>query len=370
MKKLFILWMAAVALCSCEERKSDKNAFTVEGMISVKDMNGKTCFLQKLDEETGEIVVLDSIVIKAGTFIFKGTVDTARIGMLRINDADFRGDMPVVLEPGKINVSLSSDFVFTRSGTILNDTLQSLYDRRNLIEKKYDEIMKSVSKSDSISDQTVDLNAIRYERSNESRDLLTSFIKSNINNPVGKYFGIIYFDSFDIETQEELLNLADAGFKSNEEIQALLTDLNEAKKMIGMPFKNVTLTDPKEKKMSLSDYAGKGKYVLVHFWASWCPPCRKNMPHLVSLYDKYKGKDFEIVGISLDDDKTQWKKAIKDLQMTWPQLSDLKGWNSEAARIYNVNSIPNVLIIDKEGKIISLNPHGTRLDKKLEELLK
>ena len=365
MRKLFILWLAVIALISCDGGKSDKNAFIVEGSISDSLLNGKTVFLQKLNEETYKIEVSDSVVIKDNAFLFKGIADSAEIGIIYIKD-EIRSEF--VLEPGKIILSVSSNLM-TRSGTALNDSLQSYYAQLDLIREKQDEIIKQFSESEQTPEQKFDLDLKLDALSDESDDLFISFIKSNINNPAGKYFAIEYLEYLNIETQEELLALADESFKSKEKIQTVIKKLNEKKALIGAPFKDFTLTNPKGKKASLSDYAGKGKYVLVDFWASWCAPCRRSMPHLVSLYDKYKTKDFEIVGISLDGDKDSWTKAIKDLQITWPQLSDLKGWNSEAAKIYNVNSIPNTLLIDKDGKIMLLNPSGTKLNKKLEELL-
>lgn len=367
MKKRLILFIAVVALCSCNKSTSDENAFVVEGSISGIDVNGETVFLVKLDEETNKFVVLDSVVIKNNIFLLKGTADTVEVGIIYVDDMF---DMEIVLEPGKINVSVLSDLIFTRSGTTFNDTLQSLYTQFDAIRKKQDEQIKQFSESDRTPEQALELDLKLYALSNEYTDALISFIKSNMDNSVGQYFAVNYLEHFDIEIQEELLNLADDNFKSKDKIQTVINNLDKTKKTIGTSFKNFTLTNPKGKKASLSDYAGKGKYVLVDFWASWCAPCRRSMPYLVSLYDKYKAKDFEIVGVSLDDDKTAWTNAIDNLRMTWVQLSDLKGWNSEAARIYNVNSIPHTLLLDKGGKIIALNPHGIMLDKKLEELLK
>ena len=120
----------------------------------------------------------------------------------------------------------------------------------------------------------------------------------------------------------------------------------------------------------MSDYAGKGKVVLVDFWASWCGPCRREMPNLVEAYAKYKGKNFEIVGVSLDQNADSWKEAIKTLKMTWPQMSDLKYWNSEGAQLYAVNSIPHTMLIDGEGTIIARGLHGEELQTKIAEALK
>ena len=119
----------------------------------------------------------------------------------------------------------------------------------------------------------------------------------------------------------------------------------------------------------MSDYAGKGKVVLVDFWASWCGPCRQEMPNVVKVYNQYKDKGFEIVGVSLDQTEEAWKKGIADLGITWPQMSDLKYWQCEAAAIYGVNAIPHTVLIDKDGTIIERNLRGEKLYERIAELL-
>lgn len=112
----------------------------------------------------------------------------------------------------------------------------------------------------------------------------------------------------------------------------------------------------------------RGKYVLIDFWASWCGPCRRENPNVVALYNKYKAKGFEILGVSLDREEGAWKKAIEQDNLTWPHISDLKGWKSDHAALYSVNSIPQTLLLDPQGKIIQRNLRGEQLADKLREL--
>jgi len=137
---------------------------------------------------------------------------------------------------------------------------------------------------------------------------------------------------------------------------------------IGQQFPDITLRTPEGKLIAISDYAGKGKYVLLDFWAAWCGPCRRANPHVVELYKRYKNKGFEIVGISLDQNKDAWIQAIKDDRITWPQMSDLGGWQNAAAQLYSVHSIPYTVLLDKNGKIIAKELYVDDLIAKLAEI--
>lgn len=127
-----------------------------------------------------------------------------------------------------------------------------------------------------------------------------------------------------------------------------------------------TQNDPDGNPISLEDF--KGKVVLLDFWASWCGPCRRENPNVVKVYEKYKDQGFEILGVSLDKDRKRWVDAIAKDNLTWPQVSDLKGWSNEAGRMYGVSSIPHTVLVDGEGKIIALKLRGEALEKKLEEI--
>ncbi|MBQ7539808.1 MAG: AhpC/TSA family protein [Bacteroidaceae bacterium] len=140
------------------------------------------------------------------------------------------------------------------------------------------------------------------------------------------------------------------------------------RQQVGKMFTDIEMADTAGVMHKLSEYVGKGNYVLIDFWASWCGPCMKEVPNVIAAYEKYHPKGFDIVGLSLDNSADAWKGAIVRKQLPWHNLSDLQGWKNEAAQLYGVTAIPQTLLIAPDGTIAANGLHGEGLKEKLAEI--
>lgn len=124
---------------------------------------------------------------------------------------------------------------------------------------------------------------------------------------------------------------------------------------------DMQLTNMSRDRVSLAAEIGKNKITVIDFWASWCGPCRQEMPQVVKIYESHKHQGLGIIGLSLDEDYDAWAKAVKDMNMTWPQFSDLRGWDDNAAQRFGVTAIPHTIVVDQQGNILARGLRGEDL---------
>ena len=362
MKKFLFLSAIAVIFAACQS----KSEYTISGEVTDTSFEGQQVNLVANIDNNMETV--DSTIVTNGKFTFKGDAETPVLRFLAIDNAR----TIVMLEPGKINVIYDTDFQV--SGTPLNDDFNEFNAKQKDLNEEMMAISNQYRAAEADGTLTDELSSELRLSLNEVREngkvMFLDFIEENINNELGQYMFLTSAGMFEIEEQKKILAMASEDFKADENVKPIIARIEAAEAVaIGNDFVDITMLNPEGETISLSDYAGKGKYVFIDFWAAWCGPCVQEMPNVVEAYKKYKDKGLEIVGVSLDQDKDKWIQGIEDMNMTWPQMSDLKLWESEAVALYGIRSIPHTVLLDKEGKIIAKNLRDKELHEKLAELL-
>lgn len=338
MRKTISLFAAALFLLGVQDMAAQQK-YIVKG-TAANGADGDSIFVQ--ERVNRQYQTLAKGVIKNKQFSIAGEVAEPKFCILTYGKDDNQLTMNFFLEEGTVNAQLDKTNAVAE-GTLLNNAYQ-----------KYREEIKGTE-----------------DKEQEALAIAKKHIGLNKDNRVGAT--LLSNNQYAMDYPEISVLLA----SFSPEVQNLpamksLKELCEKAQAtaVGQKFTDFTMTTPDGKPMKLSDYAGKGKVVLVDFWASWCPPCRREMPNIVKAYEQYKDKGFEIVGVSLDRDAKAWKQSLEKMNMTWPQMSDLKYWNSEGAQLYVVRSIPHTVLIDGDGTIIARGLHGEGLMTKIAEVLK
>ena len=368
MRKAAYMLATAAMLTACG---GNQNGYTVSGTVE-GGSDGETVYLQT--RQGRDMVKIDSAVIANGKFSFKGAIQDS---LPALNYVTYKLGtpngllMPFFIEKGNITVALTRNND-SATGTPANDTYQVFRTQENELNAKMNEVYAAITADSTLTkEQRAEKQKELSRLDQQMIDAIVQTIEQNADNVVGMFLLKSNYYQLDAETLDRILKQVPAAFAADKQIIAI-KEKNEMMKQtaVGQAFTDFEMQTPDGKTVKLSDYVGKGKWVLVDFWASWCGPCRREMPNLVDAYKKYKNKGFEIVGVSLDRDAEAWKKGIADLNITWPQMSDLKFWDCEGAKLYAVSSIPHTVLIDGKGIIVARGLHGTALLDRLKEELK
>ena len=365
MKKIVYLFaVGTMALAACSSDPAYKISGTIENVA-----DGEYVYLS--EAKGRELVKLDSAVVTAGAFTFEGRQDAAVNRIITFTPAEGRAPRyDFFLENGNIAMTLGKENTSV-TGTPNNDIYQAYKNEMLPLNKQYGDLYKQYKAEGTTDEQKAELEKQMEEIDNKMNALTFSTIENNIVNPVGIHLWPSNSYGMELSQLQALAAKVPAEFKTVPSIEKLLNRIVVLEKTaVGQKFTDFTMNDPEGNPVKLSDIIAKNKYTLIDFWASWCGPCRMEMPNVVAAYKEYNKKGFGIVGVSLDRDAEAWKKGIKDLGMTWDHMSDVKYWDCEGAKLYGVNSIPATVLVAQDGTIVARNVRGAAIKEKLAELLK
>lgn len=363
MRNLILSIMAILAISSC---KQAPDSYSVK--LELDNIEGEWITLTA--RVNREYIVMDSVLAEAGVpAVLSNSVDGVQT--MYLAKKGNRKSIKLLMENAEYTISGNFENpVIETTGQAQKD-LNSYNELASEIDNKltaiFDAYYAALEKEDQVAADSI---IAPYDQIISSKEAVDSLYI--LENPASFASVLILRSSLhklETEDLESSLNALDQSVRQLEEYAHMYDVMEKQKEVaIGKHYKDFGLETPDGTMLNISD-VHKGSVLLIDFWASWCSPCRAANPELVEMYAEYHEKGFEILGVSLDNDRASWLKAIEDDNMTWKHISDVKGWECEGSVLYGVPAIPHTVLLDREGIIVAKKLHGEELREAIERLL-
>lgn len=377
MKNTLLIAIGLLFITACGSKKADEPTTNIKEVqkvfslsLKVSDIDNSTAYIERIVDN--EYAVIDTVAIESSHLTYTMPIEQAEIIYVKFDG--FKKRLKLFAENAEVSVIVASLENINETTEVSNGELNELMTSYYQEKKNFDEELKKLEDEENEAIANNDTEKVKqinteYDRVyDEMLEFTEDFVKDNSNNVLGPYLTQRHLYPFEADRLAPLIN----GFSEETQSSVYVTELKKRLTIlqnvaVGVPAPNFSQKTPEGKMVSLNTL--KGKYLLIDFWASWCPPCRVENPNLVTLYDKYHDKGFDILGVSFDRKQDRWEKAIKDDNLKWTQISDLKGWSNDAGKLYGVRSIPQNVLLDPNGVIIAKNLFGEKLEETIAEVI-
>ncbi len=369
MKTLFYATAVILALASCN--RGGSGGFQIAGSLRGDVADGTQVILRKSDAQF-QTVDIDTATVTGGLFVFEGNVAEPELHYVYIEG--LRGGIPLIVENGTISVNAHKDSLqlVAISGTPQNEAYSEYLEGARALAEQRTSINNDLRAAMMTQDSVMIL-ALRDEFF-ELQDRMTNFEKEFAGEHPDALITALIVDRL---LESGAVAIADIdnlyqGFSDTLKNSALGKSIGEkletAKRTaIGAKAPDFSGPRPDGSELALRD--ALGKVTLVDFWAGWCRPCRAENPNIVAVYNKYKDKGFKVLGVSLDRNADEWKRAIADDGLVWEHVSHIAYFEDEIARLYNIRAIPASFVLDENGIIVAKDLRGPALEAKIAEML-